>query len=163
MSANPVPIFGQEGLAGTLRVGYSARARSWTDPQLAEFLAQGHIEGLGVMARNGPYTDLLQGLAEQIAQHSGPCAAAEALPTGRAANEMAGETEVGDSLELRWLATNAAALGAYRGEWLLIVGYALAAHSRDFGDILRTVSERNLLSPFVYYVPTTEESIFVAI
>lgn len=67
------------------------------------------------------------------------------------------------SPEMDWLSANADMLGQYCGEWLLIVGAGLAAHSADFAEIRRVVTAREIESPFIYYVPTREESNFVAI
>ncbi len=66
------------------------------------------------------------------------------------------------SIEMRWLVENSGALEAHRGEWLLIVGTELVAHSRNFGDIQAGITARGIESPFVYYVPTEEESNFIA-
>lgn len=68
-----------------------------------------------------------------------------------------------ESPEMRWLVGNAKALERYRGEWLLIQGNDLVAHSNDFNLIRETITDRNIRAPFVYYVPTEEESNFIAI
>jgi hypothetical protein len=61
-----------------------------------------------------------------------------------------------------WLVENRAALEAYRGEWLLISGRLLVAHSGDFAEIRQAIANRGIRSPFVYYVPGEEESNFIA-
>ena len=66
------------------------------------------------------------------------------------------------SIEMRWLVENSRALEAHRGEWLLIVGTELVAHSRDFGEVQAAITARGIRSPFVYYVPTEDESNFNA-
>jgi len=68
-----------------------------------------------------------------------------------------------ESDEMRWLTENSRYLERYRGEWLLIRGQQLVAHSGNFGDIKATIDERNIQSPFVYYVPTVEEGNFISI
>jgi len=69
--------------------------------------------------------------------------------------DIGGNTE---SVELDWLEENAEELGRHQGEWLLIQGRELLAHSRDFADIRIAIRERKIDCPFVYYVPTDEES-----
>jgi hypothetical protein len=60
--------------------------------------------------------------------------------------------------ELDWLEENAEELGRYPGEWLLIHDQRLLLHSRDFADLRVAIRERQIESPFVYYVPTDEEA-----
>ena len=68
-----------------------------------------------------------------------------------------------ESPEMAWLVQNARELGQYKGEWLLIRGEELLAHSRDFAVVRGAIRERQIGSPFVYYVPTDEESNSVTI
>jgi len=68
-----------------------------------------------------------------------------------------------ESTEMKWLVHNSDMLSTYSGEWLLIHGEMLLAHSRDFEVIREEISRRNLTSPFVYYVPLNEESNSVTI
>lgn len=68
-----------------------------------------------------------------------------------------------ESGELEWLETNANELERYSGEWLLIERGELLEHSQDFSVIRARIQERRIASPFVYYVPTNDESNFVAI
>jgi hypothetical protein len=68
-----------------------------------------------------------------------------------------------ESTEMKWLAENSRELECYRGEWLLIRGEALVAHDPDFHVLQRLISKQDLASPLVYYVPTEEESNFIAI
>jgi hypothetical protein len=51
----------------------------------------------------------------------------------------------------------------HKGEWLLIEGAQLLVHSRNFAAVRATIRERQILSPFVYYVPTDDESDSVTI
>jgi Family of unknown function (DUF5678) len=67
------------------------------------------------------------------------------------------------SEEFRWLTKNPNILAQHQGEWLLIAGDELLAHSRDFNVIRETIRERAIRSPFVYYVPTQRETNFVSI
>jgi len=66
-----------------------------------------------------------------------------------------------DSPELHWLRANRQALAEYRGEWLLIAGDRLLCHSRNFREVKAAIRCNNVASPFVYYVPTEDESNFV--
>jgi hypothetical protein len=74
------------------------------------------------------------------------------------------EAEAGpaESVEMRWLLENSRALERYRGEWLLLRGNELLAHSGTFADLENLVRDLRIESPFVYYVPTEEESNFIA-
>jgi Family of unknown function (DUF5678) len=67
------------------------------------------------------------------------------------------------SNEMDFLEENAGELGRHEGEWLLIQGRELLAHSRDFADIRIAIRERKIDGPFVYYVPTDEEANFIPI
>jgi hypothetical protein len=64
---------------------------------------------------------------------------------------------------MTWLVSNAQDLAFYKGEWLLIQGTQLLVHDRDFAAVRAAVKEREISSPFVYYVPTDEESNSVTI
>jgi Family of unknown function (DUF5678) len=68
-----------------------------------------------------------------------------------------------ESPEMAWLEENARELAQHPGEWLLIQGRKLLAHSREFADVRRVIQKRRISSPFVYYVPTDEESNAVTI
>jgi len=68
-----------------------------------------------------------------------------------------------ESAEMRWLVRNARELGQHKGEWLLIQGERLLVHSRDFAVVRAALRERQIAAPFVYYVPTDEESNSVTI
>lgn len=68
-----------------------------------------------------------------------------------------------ESAEMRWLVRNARELGQHKGEWLLIQGSQLLVHSRDFAAVRAAIRERQIPSPFVYYVPTDDESNSVTI
>ena len=68
-----------------------------------------------------------------------------------------------ESDEMAWLVQHAEELGQHKGEWLLIRGQQLLVHSRDFATIQAAIRDQRLLGPFVYYVPTDEESNSVTI
>lgn len=65
------------------------------------------------------------------------------------------------SLEMDWLTTHAQDLSRYRGEWLLISGQALKAHSHDMAVIRLQIASHRIAKPFLYYVPTAEEANFI--
>jgi hypothetical protein len=83
-----------------------------------------------------------------------------ATPTTVASRPRVANTE---STEMSWLVQNAQELGRHKGEWLLIRGQQLLVHSPDFADVRAAVREQRIDSPFVYYVPTDEESNTVTI
>lgn len=68
-----------------------------------------------------------------------------------------------ESAEMTWLVQNAEELGQHKGEWLLIRGRQLLVHSPDFAVVRAVVRDQQIHSPFVYYVPTEDESNFVAV
>jgi hypothetical protein len=68
-----------------------------------------------------------------------------------------------ESPEMKCLVENSQELESYRGEWLLIAGDTLLAHHSDFRILQELIDTQNLVSPLVYYVPTEEESNFIAI
>lgn len=72
-------------------------------------------------------------------------------------------SQVTESAEMNWLRTNGFEVAKHRGEWLLITTDGLAAHSREFSELKRIIERERLDSPFVYYVPTKEESNFTLI
>lgn len=84
-------------------------------------------------------------------------------PTYLACARAEGVVPTIESDEMRWLSENSHELTAYRGEWLLIQGRELVAHSADFRNIRVRISEQNIRSPFIYYVPTVEEADFISI
>jgi len=86
-----------------------------------------------------------------------PAAVAAHLPI---ANAVVANTE---SAEMSWLIEKAQELGQYKGEWLLIQGQQLLVHSSNFTAVRAAVRERQIRSPFVYYVPTDDESNSVTI
>jgi len=65
--------------------------------------------------------------------------------------------------ELQYVADHMKELEAYSGEWLLIEGRDLLAHSADIKVIKKAVKKNGIRAPFVQYVPTKEEanSIFI--
>ncbi len=76
----------------------------------------------------------------------------------RQRNVNSANAENVESAEMNWLVENARELGRHKGEWLLIQGRELLVHSRDFAVLRATIRERQVRAPFVYYVPTDEES-----
>jgi hypothetical protein len=68
-----------------------------------------------------------------------------------------------ESVEMSWLVRNAQILGQHKGEWLLIQGTHLIVHSRDFAAVRAAIRDRQIRAPFVYYVPTDDESNSVTI
>jgi len=68
-----------------------------------------------------------------------------------------------ESPEMAWLEENANQLGQHQGEWLLIQGRKLLLHSPHFADVRAAIQEEHIDCPFVYYVPTDEESTAVTI
>jgi hypothetical protein len=73
------------------------------------------------------------------------------------------ESTASESEEMAWLVRNASQLAQHKGEWLLIQGTQLVAHSRDFLAVRTSIQERQISRPFVYYVPTDDESNSVTI
>jgi hypothetical protein len=69
----------------------------------------------------------------------------------------------GESGEMEWLITDVQEVERHKGEWLVIQGGELMGHSQDFSRIRTLIAERHIRSPFVYYVPTDEESNWVTI
>jgi hypothetical protein len=63
--------------------------------------------------------------------------------------------------ELNWLRKHSAETAEYVGQWLLISGDTLVAHSQNFAEIKNAIATEKISSPFVYYVPTEAESSFV--
>jgi hypothetical protein len=69
----------------------------------------------------------------------------------------------GASPEMLSLEENAEKFVRYAGEWLLLAGGRLMAHSRDYAAILGEIERRGVKDGLVYYVPKPEESDFVLI
>lgn len=78
------------------------------------------------------------------------------LQRGRSVNAPVIENV--ESPEMNWLVENARELAQYKGEWLLVQGRELVVHNRDFAIVRAAIRERQIRGPFVYYVPTDEES-----
>jgi hypothetical protein len=70
--------------------------------------------------------------------------------------------EAVESSEMRWLVEHSRELEIFRGEWLLIRGERLIAHSPTFAEVERNVRALRLESPFVYYVPLEDEANFTS-
>lgn len=66
------------------------------------------------------------------------------------------------SIESQFLAEHSKQMEQYSGEWLLIHGYDLVAHSPDFEEIEKVIQQRRIPSPFIHYVPKAEEVAFIA-
>lgn len=135
--------------------------RSWRrqplDPQVGLLLNQ-MTEGWAAFS----YV-VSQKLADRAMQQSQLAQAAPIPVDEKGAGERTVEGESLESVEMRWLVENSRALEDYRGEWLLIVGRELVAHSASFQDIRRAIADRVIDSPFVYYVPTEQESNFILV
>jgi hypothetical protein len=84
---------------------------------------------------------------------------ADIRPENRLQHDLANT----ESPAMTWLVQNSVELGRFKGEWLLIQGQELLLHSRDFTAIRREIGRRRIAAPFVYYVPTDEESNSVTI
>jgi hypothetical protein len=84
-------------------------------------------------------------------------------PIRRAETPAVVEAAATESAEMGWLVRNAQELGQHKGEWLLIQGTQLIVHSRDFATVRAAIQQRQIRSPFVYYVPTDDESNSVTI
>lgn len=127
------------------------------DPQLGPLLNQGSKEW-------NVFTYLvLQKRADLVIQQTG---LEQFVKTVRDKTEVLREEVPVRSLEseeMRWLVDNARALEDYRGEWLLILGRHLVAHCPNFEDVRIIIVQRAISSPFVYYVPTQQESNFIAV
>jgi len=70
--------------------------------------------------------------------------------------------EAVESSEMHWLVEHSRELEIFRGEWLLIRGERLIAHSPTFAEVERYVRTLRLESPFVYYVPLENEANFTS-
>lgn len=67
------------------------------------------------------------------------------------------------SQELATLDKRFEEFSAFAGEWLLLKGDQLLAHSRDYHDINAEIQRLGLTDCFVDYVPTTAERDFILI
>jgi hypothetical protein len=66
----------------------------------------------------------------------------------------------GSGSELAWLSDHAAEVEReYRGEWLLVNGAHLLAHSSNIDDIQQRIADLHLQFPFVYFVPEHGDAI----
>jgi hypothetical protein len=104
---------------------------------------------------------LLGNKSIQVPNVSGTEKFAENFRTGHAV--VLAHVENAESAEMAWLVENARELGQHKGEWLLIQGRQLLVHSPDFAVVRAAIRQRQVRSPFVYYVPTDEESNSVTI
>ena len=68
-----------------------------------------------------------------------------------------------ESPSMASLVRNARELAQFKGEWLLFKGDELILHTADFGAIRREITQRQIATPFVYYVPTDQESSSITI
>ena len=74
------------------------------------------------------------------------------------------ETEVcRSSLELDTLEERFEEFSALSGEWLLLQGDQLLAHSSDFREINLEIQKRGLTDCLVHYVPTSAERNFILV
>lgn len=65
-----------------------------------------------------------------------------------------------EKASLDWVEENCAALEKFAGEWLLVVGNELVAHSARHRDIVQIVKERRPVGALIHYVPRAEEAVF---
>jgi hypothetical protein len=61
---------------------------------------------------------------------------------------------------LDWVEQNCKYLERFAGEWLLVVGEELVAHSTRPAEIVQIVKERRPVGAFIHYVPRLEEAAF---
>ena len=76
-------------------------------------------------------------------------------PTENATHSTSEEIE---TLEQRW-----DEFSEFAGEWLLLKGDQLLAHSRDYQEINAKIQKLHLKDCFVHYVPTSTERDFILI
>ena len=69
----------------------------------------------------------------------------------------------GSSKELDTLEKRFEEFSAFAGEWLLLKGDQLLAHSREYRDINAEIQKRGLKDCLVHYVPTPTERDFILI
>jgi len=67
------------------------------------------------------------------------------------------------SQELATLDKRFEEFSAFAGEWLLLKGDQLLAHSQNYHDINAEIQKRGLTDCFVDYVPTCDERDFILI
>lgn len=154
MGALPNPI-SVSGLGTSRRTATPLRRRE--DPQRAALYIQDLAWREYVMRR---LAENLDDVSMQTASRVAAKTKLGVLPPERG---IAQEVRTSDSEEMRWLTENSGRLEIYRGEWLLIQGQELIAHSADFRAIRASIAERRIQSPFIYYVPTVEEANFISI
>jgi hypothetical protein len=150
--SNPISI----GSGGTGR-GSSTPLQRREDRQRADFYAQSFELWQDYVSRlreSMPHVSVSE--TRRLASRSN----LKVLPRVLEGSEVLPLAESG---EMTWLTENSRYLERYRGEWLLIEGQHLVAHGANFGDIRAAIRERNIQSPFVYYVPTVQEGNFVSI
>jgi hypothetical protein len=66
-----------------------------------------------------------------------------------------------DKSSLDWVEENCSYLEGFAGEWILVVGRELIAHSVRHKEILRIVKERRPVGALIHYVPRVDETAFV--
>ena len=69
----------------------------------------------------------------------------------------------GISAEMLSLEENAEKFARYAGQWLLLAGGKLIAHSANYAAISKEIARKGLKDGLVYYVPKPEESNFVLV
>ena len=77
--------------------------------------------------------------------------------------KLAGGTTHSASEEIETLEQRCDEFSKFAGEWLLLKGNQLLAHSRDFKDINAEIQKRHLKDCFLHYVPTSVERDFTLI
>jgi len=119
-------------------------AQSQQSPPFPSFITRGVPLEAGVLGNQSLQVPTKSAGVLVILRSEAPVAAAPPAPT--------------ESPEMGWLVRNAAELSGHKGEWLLIQGMRLIIHSRDFAAVRQEIRARQIRSPFVYYVPTDDES-----
>jgi hypothetical protein len=65
------------------------------------------------------------------------------------------------SVETDTLEARCEEFSKFTGEWLLLSGDQLLAHSQEFRDIQAVIKDRQLKDCFVHYVPLLSEQDFI--
>jgi hypothetical protein len=147
----PSPL-GNVGFSESRRVGLSSQA--WGSVRHEQYLGQWGEDWLRLVEqeRLDARKSIFQEFAKQFITN---------WPETRV--PVVAVEQQGESAEMDWLINHVHEVERHKGEWLVIHGGELVGHSRDFSQIRALVSGRGIRSPFVYYVPTDEESNSVSI
>lgn len=63
--------------------------------------------------------------------------------------------------EVAWIASHAEELSDFRGQWLVVEGQRLIAHSFDFLEVVRDARSHGIEIPYVTKLPAEEERPFI--